>query len=73
MPRTQRDDGPPAAPSSGFIQRRRPLGAGEMVPLPGNLVGQIIALREAAKRAPRAPQEGESQDRFEDFDPDLPD
>ncbi|MET0164137.1 MAG: hypothetical protein ABW318_03930 [Vicinamibacterales bacterium] len=44
-----------------------------MVPLPGNLVGQIIALREAAKRAPRAPQEEESQDRFEDFDPDLPD
>jgi len=53
------------------MQRRRPLGPGERVPLPNDLLGQVLALREAAKRVP-PPRQGDDTD-IEDLDPDLPD
>jgi hypothetical protein len=72
MPRNRESDRAPDAASSGFTQRRRPLDAGETVPLPSNLLGQILALREAAKRTP-PPRQDEPRARDDDFDPDLPD
>jgi hypothetical protein len=59
--------------SHGFIQRRRPLKPGETVPLPSNLLGQVLALRDAAKHAPPLRREAETPDQDADFDPDLPD
>jgi hypothetical protein len=70
MPRNPSDD---RALHAGFVQRRRPIDPGEAVPLPINLLGQILALREAAKRVSPPRQEDESHDRHGDFDPDLPD
>ena len=63
----------PETVSQGFIQRRRPLNPGEIVPLPVDLVGQVLALREAARHAPPPRQEDETWDVDPDSDPDLPD
>jgi hypothetical protein len=59
--------------SQGFIQRRRPLNPGEIVPHQVNLLGQVLALREAAKHVPPPRQEDETWDVDPDSDPDLPD
>ena len=71
MARNRASNRPSHAESSGFMQRRRPLGPGESVPLPSDLLGQVLALREAAKRVPPPRQDDETE--VEDLDPDLPD
>jgi hypothetical protein len=61
----------PAAAANRFAQLRRPLGPRETVPVTSNLLDQILALREAAKRRPPRRREDGSRDRIEDVDPDL--
>jgi hypothetical protein len=50
MTRTRNDAQRPVLPSQGFLHRRRPLGTGETLPPKGDLLSQIIALSEEAKR-----------------------
>jgi hypothetical protein len=71
MASNRASDKPSHAESSGFMQRRRPLGPGERVPLPSDLLDQVLALREAAKRVP--PPRHDDETDVGDLDPDLPD
>ena len=73
MARARDDSQRSLPPSQGFVHRRRSLGAHETLPPKGDLLSQIIALSEEAKRlrAQARPEPKQKGDDEEDPDADA--